>query len=110
MLICKCKLGISEVAGYIHFYNFNTIYIQRTADQLKKRWENMLQSRKKEITLEKQERRKTGGGKVTVLTEQSSIDELIDNSVNIEIPNVIDSDHFDLIIYDTDTLNQSEGT
>ncbi|KAL5245966.1 hypothetical protein ACI65C_013374 [Semiaphis heraclei] len=77
-------------------------------DQLKKRWENMLQSRKKEIAAEKQERRKTGGEQVTVVTNQSSIDELIDTTVNIEIPNVIDGDHFEIIYADNSNDNLSE--
>lgn len=69
----------------------------------------MLQSRKKQITTEKQERRKTGGEQVTVTTEQSSIGELISNSVNIEIPNVIDGDHFNIIYADENNDTLSEG-
>ncbi|XP_060845283.1 myb/SANT-like DNA-binding domain-containing protein 3 [Rhopalosiphum padi] len=87
-------------------FNAQGLFVNRTADQLKKRWENMLQSRKKELAAEKQERRKTGGGQVTVVTNQSPIDELIDTSVNFEIPNVIDGDNFE-IIYTADTNDNS---
>ncbi|KAF0717478.1 myb/SANT-like DNA-binding domain-containing protein 3, partial [Aphis craccivora] len=73
-------------------FNAQGLFLNRTADQLKKRWENMLQSRKKEIAAEK----------------QSSIDELIDNTVNIEITNILDSDHFEIIYADDIIDNLSE--
>lgn len=42
----------------------------------------------------KQERRKTGGGISKVATEQSAIDILLDQHVNIELESVQDSDSF----------------
>lgn len=73
-------------------FNAQCIFVNRTAEQLKKRWDNMLQSRKKEIAEEKQQRWKTGGGQTTTITEQSSIDELINEKVDIEILDVPDCD------------------
>lgn len=52
----------------------------------------MLQSRKKELADEKQQLWKTGGGHASSVTEQSSIDELIKENVDIEIPDVPDCD------------------
>jgi len=43
------------------------------------------------------------------VTNQSSIDELIDNTVNIEITNILDSDHFEIIYADDIIDNLSEG-
>lgn len=56
----------------------------------------MLQCRKKLLTEEKQERRKTGGGIAKVTTDLSPIDILLEKNTNIELELVPDSDSLDI--------------
>ena len=77
---------------------------QRTAEQIRKCWENMKSKRKLELAKEKRQRMATGGGPFPgqSTVDDPDIDAAVFSNVNIEVQDVIDNDTLALLANKTD--------
>ncbi|XP_068082569.1 myb/SANT-like DNA-binding domain-containing protein 3 [Anabrus simplex] len=80
-------------------FNMNSQHTKRTAEQVRKCWENMKTKRKQELAQEKRQRMSTGGGPFP--GSSSNDDPIMDaiDSVDIEIIDTIDSDTLALVAH-----------
>ncbi|PSN46171.1 hypothetical protein C0J52_16094 [Blattella germanica] len=79
-------------------YNLTGQYSKRSAEQLKKCWENMKTKRKSELAVEKRQRMFTGGGPCSSprIDDEPQLDSLIE-SIDIKMSDVVDNDTLFLV-------------